>query len=110
MQKQFDRIDNPTSVNKGSQHHSTIDLRDLFEERLRQPMSSVAPPNLATAALPSQGKDFHFQIDAELIVHVITEPNAKVTLQGEPVQVGRDGTCTVRFSLPDTRQIIPVVA
>jgi hypothetical protein len=33
-----------------------------------------------------------------------------VTLQGEPVQLRSDGTFTVRFTLPDSRQIIPAVA
>ena len=33
-----------------------------------------------------------------------------MTLQGEPVQLRADGTFTVRFSLPDSRQIIPAVA
>jgi hypothetical protein len=60
--------------------------------------------------LTSYGRDFHFEIDAELIVYGSTEPNAKVTLQGEAVQVRPDGTFTVRFSLPDSRQIIPAVA
>ena len=91
-------------------HNTAIDLRDLFEERLRRPMNSLALQNLATAALPSLGRDFHFQIDAELIVYGTTEPNARVTLQGEPVQLRPDGTFTVRFSLPDSRQIIPAVA
>ena len=36
--------------------------------------------------------------------------NARVTLQGESVQLRPDGTFTVRFSLPDSRQIIPAVA
>ena len=64
----------------------------------------------APARLTSFGRDFHFEIDAELIVYGSTEPNAKVTLQGEPVQLRPDGTFTVRFSLPDSRQIIPAVA
>ncbi len=33
-----------------------------------------------------------------------------VTLQGEPVKLRPDGTFTMRFSLPDSRQIIPAVA
>ena len=40
----------------------------------------------------------------------MTVPNAKVTLQGEPVPIAADGTFSVRFSLPDSRQIIPAVA
>ena len=52
----------------------------------------------------------HFEIEAELVVYGSTEPNARVILQGEPVPVHTDGTFTVRFSLPDSRQIIPAVA
>lgn len=115
VQKQFERIQNPSSNGNGNgngtTHHNTqIDLRDLFEERLRRPMSSASLQNLVTTALPHLGRDFHFQIDAELIVYGTTEPNARVTLQGEPVQLRNDGTFTVRFSLPDSRQIIPAVA
>ncbi len=113
VQKQFERIQNPSSNGNGNgtTHHNTqIDLRDLFEERLRRPMNSATLQNLATSALPHLGRDFHFQIDAELIVYGTTEPNAQVTLQGEPVQLRNDGTFTVRFSLPDSRQIIPAVA
>jgi uncharacterized protein len=113
VQKQFERIQNPSSNGhgNGTAHHNTqIDLRDLFEERLRRPMNSATLQNLATTALPHHGRDFHFQIDAELIVYGTTEPHAKVTLQGEPVTLRNDGTFTVRFSLPDSRQIIPAVA
>ena len=87
VQKQFERIQNPSSNGNGNgtTHHNTqIDLRDLFEERLRRPMSSATLQNLATTALPHLGRDFHFQIDAELIVYGTTEPNARVTLQGSP--------------------------
>ena len=45
-----------------------------------------------------------------MIVYGATEPNARVTLQGEPVKLRSDGTFTMRFSLPDSRQIIPAVA
>jgi hypothetical protein len=111
VQKQFERIHNPSSNGNGSNHHvSAIDLRDLFEERLRRPMSSANLQNLATTPLAPVGRDFHFQIDAELIVYGTTEPNARVTLQGEPVNLRSDGSFTVRFSLPDSRQIIPAVA
>jgi hypothetical protein len=110
IQKQLEQLDNRVSLGKESKHHLAIDLRDLFEERLRRPMSGVHLQNLAPSTMPSLGKDFHFQIDAELIVYGVTEPNAKVTLQGEPVLLNSDGSFTVRFSLPDSRQIIPAVA
>jgi len=86
------------------------DLCEVFEERLGRSISSLSFQSLMTGALPSPGRGFHFEIDAELIVYGSTEPNARVTLQGEPVQLRPDGTFTVRFSLPDSRQIIPAVA
>jgi hypothetical protein len=86
------------------------DLRELFEERLRRPMHSLSMTSLGTGALALPGRNFHFEIDAELIVYGSTEPNARVTLQGEPVQLRPDGSFTVRFSLPDARQIIPACA
>jgi hypothetical protein len=58
----------------------------------------------------AKDRKFWFQLDAELIVYGATEPNARVTLQGEPVKLRPDGTFTMRFSLPDGRQIIPAVA
>ena len=73
-------------------------------------MQGLSLQSLGTGALAALGRDFHFEIDAELIVYGSTEPNARVTLQGEPVQLRPDGSFTVRFSLPDSRQIIPAVA
>jgi len=90
---------------------SSLELKQLFEERLRRPLGSPSVTSFGSGAmLPSKQRKFWFQIDAELIVYGATEPNARVTLQGEPVKLRPDGTFTMRFSLPDSRQIIPAVA
>jgi len=88
------------------------DLQEIFEERLRRPMNPLNFSSLGTGALHAGNgsRGFHFEIDAELIVYGTTEPNAKVTLQGEPVKLRPDGSFSVRFSLPDSRQIIPAVS
>jgi hypothetical protein len=90
---------------------SSLELKQLFEERLRRPMGSPAVTSFGSGAfLPGKMRKFWFQLDAELIVYGATEPTARVTLQGEPVKLRPDGTFTMRFSLPDSRQIIPAVA
>ncbi len=91
---------------------SSLELKQLFEERLRRPLGSPAITSLGSGAFSfgGRGRKFWFQLDAELIVYGATEPNARVTLQGEPVKLRPDGTFTMRFSLPDSRQIIPAVA
>ena len=90
---------------------SSLELKELFEERLRRPMGSPAVTSFGSGAFQyGKQRQFSFQLDAELIVYGSTEPTAKVTLQGEPVKLRPDGTFTMRFSLPDSRQIIPAVA
>jgi hypothetical protein len=90
---------------------SSLELKQLFEERLRRPLGSPAVTSMGSGAwLPGKQRKFWFQLDAELIVFGATEPNARVTLQGEPVKLRSDGTFTMRFSLPDSRQIIPATA
>jgi len=88
------------------------DLRDLFEERLRRPMGSPLVTKYGAAAGGAIGRksDFALDADAELIVYGQTNPKAHVTLAGQPVKLRPDGSFTVRKSLPDRRQVLPVVA
>jgi hypothetical protein len=90
---------------------SSLELKQLFEERLRRPLGSPAVTSFGSGAWPvGKERQFWFQLDAELIVFGATDPRARVTLQGEPVKLRADGTFTMRFSLPDSRQIIPATA
>lgn len=106
----FDRI-YALSGGYASEGHSQ-ELQELFEERLRRPMGAPLAGRYGAGveALLPQRRDFFFEIDAELIVFGATDPDAHVTLQGEPVKLRPDGTFTVRFSLPNCRQVIPAVA
>ena len=89
----------------------SLEIKELFEERLRRPMGSPSVTSFGSGALlPEDQRSFWFKLNAELIVYGATEPDARVTLQGEPVRLREDGTFTMRFSLPDGRQIIPATA
>ena len=88
---------------------SSLELRDLFEERLRRPMGASASYS-SEAILKARRRNFWFELDAELIVYGSTQPSAKVTIQGKPVKLRPDGTFTMRFGLPDKRLIIPASA
>jgi hypothetical protein len=90
---------------------SSLELKELFEERLRRPLGSPSITSFGSGGtFFGKGRKFWFQLDAELIIYGATEPNARVTLQGEPVKLRSDGTFTMRFCLPEGRQIIPAVA
>lgn len=57
-----------------------------------------------------QKRDFRFEMNTELVVYGSTEPDARVTIQGKPVEVRADGTYTARFQFPDGTQILEVAA
>ena len=95
-----------------SAEHSSTELQELFQERLRRPMGP--PPARSTGAEDEDGEDgaapFELEVDAEMVVYGVTQPGAYVTLQGEPVRVHADGTFRVRVEMPNRRQVLPVVA
>jgi uncharacterized protein len=55
-------------------------------------------------------EDFWLVVNTELIVYGATEPDAAVTVQGQPIRLNPDGTFSVRYALPDGKQTIPVKA
>lgn len=95
-----------------SPDNNSMELQELFEERLRRPMGSpmVTRYGAGTPGLVATPHDFKFEVDAEMIVYGSTNPDSHVSLRGEPVKIRPDGTFTVRMALPNQRQVIPVVA
>jgi len=88
------------------------ELQELFEERLRRPMHSPLGSQFGVGAerVLNRHRDFQFHVDAEMILFGATKPDARVTLAGDPVKIRPDGSFTVRLSMPDKRQVLPVVA
>jgi hypothetical protein len=108
--KDFDRI---YAMSVGyNEHEASHELKEIFEEQLRRPIGDPIATQFGSGASADgdRRRDFSFQVDAELIVHGVTEPSAHVTLRGEPVPLRPDGSFAVRFNLPDRRHVLPVVA
>ncbi|MCE9544051.1 MAG: DUF4912 domain-containing protein [Planctomycetia bacterium] len=108
--RNFDKI---YAMSGGYQEESSHgELQELFEERLRRPMGSPISTRFGMAAegLPRHGGRFHFEVEAEMLVYGVANPDGHVTLRGEPVQLRADGSFTVRLAMPDRRQVIPIVA
>ncbi|HEY3346201.1 MAG TPA: DUF4912 domain-containing protein [Nitrospirota bacterium] len=83
-------------------------------ERLEQ-LGGIASPGISSLALmspsmPNKERAFWFVLNAELIVYGATEPDAKVSLCGLPVELRPDGTFSMRFSLPDGTVTLPFAA
>ncbi len=86
-----------------------------WQERIKQALFSgvLASPGITSMSsptrLPKQRK-FWLVVDCELIVYGATEPDAKVSVQGKEIKLRPDGTFTLRYALPDGKQVIPVKA
>ena len=95
-----------------SQRGTSLELQELLEERLRRPMGTPMQTRYGSGAsrATTETNELPFAVDAELMVYGVSHPHAHVTLQGEPVPLRPDGSFTVRMSLPDRRQVIPVIA
>jgi hypothetical protein len=106
----FDRIYALSGGYAADSEHS--ELKEVFEKQLRRPMGTpmVTRFGLGATSVGRERPGFAFEVDAEVIVFGATEPGSHVTLKGEPVQLKEDGTFTVRFALPNRRQVLPVVA
>ncbi len=80
-----------------------------WQERVRQGLfsSGISSSPVRKEAKP---RSFWLKVDCELIVYGATEPDAKVTVQGQPINLRPDGTFTLRYYLPDSKQVIPVKA
>ena len=80
-----------------------------WQERLKQGIFSSGLSSSPVKRVVKE-RNFWLKVDCELIVYGATEPDAKVTVQGVPIQLRPDGTFTLRYYLPDGKQVIPVKA
>lgn len=83
-----------------------------WQERIKKGI--WGSPGIASMASPVKKipleRKFWLMADCELIVYGATEPNAKVTVGGKSISLRHDGTFTLRFALPNGKQVIPVKA
>ena len=87
---------------------SSEELRNLMEERFKNAITSgsgVGAVSSMSSPVKIKQRGFNFWLECELIIYGGTESDAKVTMQGRPVQLRPDGTFTLRYGLPDGKFI-----
>ncbi len=100
------------AMSGGFASEGATELQELFEERLHRPMGNGSGNRFGAGAecMAPHHHDLRFQVDAEMVIHGVTQADARVTLQGEPLKLRADGSFSVRVDLPNRRQVIPLVA
>jgi hypothetical protein len=92
-------------VGKGS-----LEVREMFKKRLEEQITSGGVSSSASFYRRPPERKFWLVVNCELIVYGATEPDAKLTVQGKDIELKKDGTFSLRFALPDGKQVIPVEA
>ncbi|MFH1888688.1 MAG: DUF4912 domain-containing protein [Candidatus Omnitrophota bacterium] len=85
-----------------------------WQERVKKELFSGVTSGVSSVASPVKKapgeREFWLAVNTELIVYGATEPDAKVYVQDKQINLRRDGTFSMRFALPDGKQVIPVKA
>ena len=102
----FDRI----YAMSGGYDNVSHDLKNVFEERLKRPVGDSISAKISSRSPYRSRRDFQFDVNAEMIVFGSVEPNIRLSIKGQPIQVRPDGSFSVKFDLPDRRQVLPIVA
>ncbi|MFA6079589.1 MAG: DUF4912 domain-containing protein [Candidatus Omnitrophota bacterium] len=92
-------------VGKGS-----LEARELIQRRLEEQITSGGISSGASFFRKPAERKFWMWVNCELIVYGGTEPDATLTVQGKKINLRPDGTFSLRFALPDGKQVIPVEA
>ena len=91
--------------------HSSGEIREMIKRRFKEEISSGWISSLSSPMRAEvKERPFWLVANCELIVYGATEPTATVTVQGRKVDLREDGTFSLRFSLPDGKQVIPIEA
>ncbi|MBN1589968.1 MAG: DUF4912 domain-containing protein [Pirellulales bacterium] len=87
-------------------------LKEVFERKLHRPMNAPLVPRFGTGTQDAYGRPvgFSLEVDAEIVLFGATDPGARLMVKGQPIAVQEDGTFTVRFAMPNRRQVLPLVA
>jgi hypothetical protein len=81
-----------------------------WQEGVKHVLSSGVSSGASPVRPLVKEKKFWLVANCELIVYGATLPDAKVTVQGKPINLRRDGSFSLRFALPDGKQVISVKA
>jgi hypothetical protein len=89
---------------------SSAEAREEIRRRHEEALFSGMLGSMGSGAMAQRARGFWFLLNTELIVYGATEPDARVTVQGNEIKLRPDGTFSLRYQLPDGTQEIPCIA
>jgi hypothetical protein len=88
----------------------SLEIHELMKKRFQEEAASGWVTSISSPVRKAGERPFWLVANCELIVYGATEPTATVTVQGHKIDLREDGTFSLRFALPDGKQVIPIEA
>lgn len=88
----------------------SMEIHELMKKRFQEEMASGWVSSISSPVKKVGERPFWLVANCELIVYGATEPTATVTVQGHKIKLREDGTFSLRYALPDGKQVIPIEA
>ncbi len=87
---------------------SAGELQQMMQEKLKRPIGNPSLTQFGSGAEGSlrRMKNFHLELDAEMVVFGTTHPLAVLNVGGEPVTIRSDGSFSARVPFPNNRQVL----
>lgn len=92
-------------IGKGSE-----EIRELMKKRFQEEAASGWVSSISSPVKKIGERPFWMWVKADLVLYGATEPTATLTVQGRKVDLRPDGTFSLRYALPDGKQVFPVEA
>jgi hypothetical protein len=87
----------------------SMEIQEMFKKRFETESGSGWVSSISSPMGRGIGeRPFWLVANAELIIYGATEPTASVLVQGHKINLRSDGTFSLRYALPDGKQIIPI--
>lgn len=86
------------------------EIRELMQKRFLEESASGWIFSASSPMHQPGARPFWLVANCELVVYGATEPTATVIVQSRKIPLREDGTFSLRFSLPDGKQVIPIEA
>ncbi len=90
----------------GASGNDGRELNETFEERHKRPIPTTMIARFGNEPLETVRVD----LEADVVIYGRTQPDVQLTIKNEPIRLQPDGRFSVRFHLPEKRQVYPVVA
>lgn len=88
----------------------SMEIHELIKKRFQEESASGWVTSMGSPVKKIGERPFWLVANCELIVYGATEPTATVTVQGHKINLREDGTFSLRYALPDGKQVIPIEA